>query len=224
MSIAILGSGIFTPRTYLNFTCALSLLDGSAFLANPSANISGFAGRKLTITAGANTLVGWGLSAGTAEALDSEIFASPAFDANTGWTFAGGACEISGGKFYIWGDSSYGYLTDANALTVGCVYKTVPVVSRNTATYLSIEFGTNILQSTGITSAARYGTAFGNGYFKYGQAGAGTIDIDSSTLKKVTAPGTDGLLIVDAKGGATRNWTSNDGIGAGPYTLVVSAN
>jgi hypothetical protein len=204
-------------------TCDLSTVNGTAFISNPSFPLDWAVNRLITLTAGGKTLTGWGKAAGTGETLDTEIFASPTFDATTGWTFIG-SCEISGGKFYIWGDGSNGYLTDVNVLTVGALYKNVPVISRNTATSLSILFGTAETLSTGITSAAVYKTAATNRFFKYTQIGAGNVDIDSGSLKKVLTPSATGITIVSTQGGATQNWASDDGIDpdAASFTLTIS--
>jgi hypothetical protein len=55
------------------FICTLSTVAGTAFISNPSIALPPYINKKITLTAGGKTLVGWLKSAGAGETLGSEI-------------------------------------------------------------------------------------------------------------------------------------------------------
>ena len=242
----ILPSKRFHKYVLAGFTCDLSTVNGTAFITNPSQDLSRFAGHKLTLAAGGKTLVGWGLAAGTGETLDTEILTNPSFDANTtGWTPAGCTlASVAGGqtnncleitKVDLAYQSAY---LDATAAIAGMLIKSTAYVksgtSGNQAYLFGLSIGASIGTKAGTSSASwvqatqyRTGDATAN-YFELikNTVTAGTMLFDTASMKKVLTPSATGITIVSAQGGATRNWTSNDGIdaNAASFTLTVSAS
>lgn len=231
-------AGIFTPKTYTGFTCNLSTINGTAFITNPSINLSGFAGRKATITAGGKTLVGWIKAAGTGEAYDSEII--------TGWTnrasFGYETLTTSGSTITSAINSSgYGIAySDTNAVTTGELYKVTAALTLNSGAYPIMKiiktpptFSGPISGTVTLSVGANviYFTATGTDAGGNLQCNAGSdeqqatnFSLSDVSRKKVLTPSATGVTIVSVKSGTTYNWTSNDGIDptAASFTLTVT--
>jgi len=56
------------------FTCNLSIVDGTAFITNPSTSLVPYIGRKITLNDGTQNLVGYIKAAGTGETFIGEVY------------------------------------------------------------------------------------------------------------------------------------------------------
>jgi len=207
------------------FTCNLSTVNGTAFITNPSIPLTGYIGAKITLTTGGKTLVGW-LAAPTRETLSTENIADPGFDNTGSWTQGAGwsvATSIATAA------ASVADITMSIALTAGALYKMVTTSNALTGgTYQAIIEGTNIgtaVNTVGTVSAYRNvvsASANTNGIHGATALSATFTDI---SLKQVVTPSDQGAVIMSARGGTTKSWTSNDGIdaNAASYTITITS-
>ena len=213
----------FTTVTLAGFTCNLSTVSGTAFITNPSVDISKYARRKINLTAGGKTLVGYIKAAGTGEMLGSDLL--------NGWNFTSGWSKAVGTET----------IDDANSFTTtdpggSGLYKSVVTAGRlyyfegaGTTSAVALTFhifknGSALSPILNGSYRTAYLTSGGATDFYCRAQGGGTTDIASLLLKQVLTPSADGVTIVSAKGGTTHNWASDDGIdpNAASFTAVIS--
>jgi hypothetical protein len=205
----------------------ISSVDGTAFLDNCAALVPYANGRNQVIIydASGRQLVGYLSAQGAGETLastggpldDGEIYNDPGFDdatkwaAQTNWVVNAAASSkavSSGGNA---GQSAYQQIT----IQKYYLYKAVCVCSDYTSGTLRFRAGGSINPETNITGTGTTTYRFtsvdspANSSLQSGTAGSEFIGAASSvSLKRITAPSTDGVLIVSTKGGATRNFAS----------------
>lgn len=127
------------------------------------------------------------------------------FGSDTGfWTMDGG-WAISGGNANMTDGS--GSLEHYGLLTAGQCYKAVGTYTI-ADTHLYVDFGLTYIEvGTGV-GVVTYGISWGGG--DASRAGFDAIGftgtVDDISYKRVTEPPVEGALIVNTKGGATRNW------------------
>jgi hypothetical protein len=164
-------------QTYTDFTCNLSTVAGTAFITNPSIDLSRFAGMKLTLTAGGKTLVGWGKAAGspTGETL-TQTAPDPTFvdltgvpyewNASDGWSVSGGKGRaVAGSASLIMYALSLDYVTAA----IGSLYKSMLTIDSISG---SFHFGYNQTDKgpayTTVGTKTEYKTVTDTGYTMQG--------------------------------------------------------
>jgi hypothetical protein len=212
--------------TLASFTCNLSTVNGSAFISNPSVRLDGFVDRKLTLTGGGKTLVGWVKSAGTGETTTEllTVAADRTFASDTGfWTKSAAEITISGGKAN-WASSDVEQgLDHASIATVGLLYKGVMTISNwveGNVRWVSGAYATAHGSNATFTD---YITSTHANIHILAHANPTTLKVDDISFSSVDLPSTDGVRIVSTKQGTNYNWASNDGLAPnGSYTLVVS--
>ncbi len=220
------------PHYAASPTMRLSTTDGSAFAWLSSHSLVEYLGRRLTVEDSAGKqAIGYIKEADAAEALGANLYdaAASVFTAGTyAWT-AYGTNTIANDTnslrtTYVDNvNGAFEYLKDADDLsadlTVGKLYKFVLDAKVgagddvNIQIVSSVEILTSNVTETAFTSKVMYFTADATTtmYIKSTGLGAGEIIwFDNLVLKEVTDVGTDGVHIVSALGGATRNWTSID--------------
>jgi hypothetical protein len=220
-----MNSNVIPTITLSGFTCNLQTVAGSALITNPSVNISLYKDRKITITGGGKTLIGWIKSAGSSETYVSELITDPGFDADVSWTHDG-----------TWGiatsiataTTSTTDVTMALTLIAGGLYKMVTTCSGLTGgTYQGIIEATNIGTASSSVSATTWyrnavtANSLANGIHSATSLSATYTDI---SLKQVALPSATGVRIVSTQAGGTYNWVSNDGIdaNAASYTATIT--
>jgi len=230
--------------TLTSQTMNLSTVNGTAFISNPLTDLRPYVGFKLTITAGGKTLVGWGKAAGTGETYDANKYTNPDFGSSTvGWNpVRGTIASVAGGESgnccqltYVSGTSQV--FEQSVAKTAGALYIFGGSVKSGTSgdeAVLIIYYDNTYNNERRITKTSSgtwvaytdYNTcasavAGQMGFYK-NTATAGTMLFDSAILKQVLTPSSTGVTIVSASGGATYNWTSNDGIDPNATSFTIS--
>jgi hypothetical protein len=217
------------------FTCNLSIVNGIAFVTNPSVRLDGFIGRKLTFTAGGKTLVGWAKSAGSGETYGAELITSWVNAGGPGYdTFTTNGKDITSaiktggaGNTYTWAN----YPTWWPTIT-GELHKTIITLTLNSGTAPTIwqirgdqsVYDNSQVMVNGANTIYRTETAGGSAASFYLVNGAANGNWSAiTTSKKVLTPSVTGVTIVSTLNGSTYNWTSNDGIDPNAaFTLTVS--
>ena len=195
----------------------ISSVDGTAFVDNAAA-ITTYAdgNHMLDILDSSGRLLRGILSAvGTGETLGSELVTNGDFAVSTGWVAEAG-WVIDSGVLTGTNTTKQTYRS-VSAVPVGSLYQAAFTVSSysagNVRAYLTSDKDASLPQAVSANGAAAiYITRVGTGgsfYIDMGSA-AFTGVIDDASCKLVTAPSTDGALIVSAKGGSTRNFSSKD--------------
>lgn len=229
------GSGI----TLNALTCKLSLVDGTAFVTQPSIDLRPYLGFKLSFSDGSKTLVGYAKAAGTGETLGSELVPNGDFevwtDANTPGSWNKGtvgsstinreASDIHGGSYCARFDIVSGAaatLTKSGLWTPGMLYKRsywhkVTANSAKSYTYSTPEttFGVYLtLNATSWYNLVGYGTASVNdatlALARNTTSGDYSIYFDDISVKQVLTPSATGVTIVSAAGGTTYNWATQE--------------
>ncbi len=249
-----MGSPSLQNGYYTNaaFTCNLSTIDGTAFITNPSVDLRSFVGRKITLTSGGKTLVGWVKAEGTGETLSEvELVTDGGAELDEAWTneYTPIVNERSSAKFYTGAYSRHftgdavndGIKPPSINTTTGVLYRGSSYIYPDDSTGITIVLSSAgdvspkfvaiaLVQDTWNYSIIYYTAAATGavGYFRFRQNSSGTLNyyIDNVSLKQVLTPSLTGVTIVSTKNGSTYNWTSNDGINANAasFALTVSAN
>lgn len=234
------GGGIYGPgsTTFTSFTCNLSTVNGTAFITNPSVNLTRYLGYKITITAGGKTLVGWIKAAGSGETYGSTVIVNGGFTNWTGdnpnnWELLG----IEDVNNYIKEDSGKANLVSngtiigilQNVWTVGILYKNSVAISAITGSVSlgrEANIGTTIANYTTTGTKTSYVTANAQAIgIKRTVSSSCNATFDDFSSVPVLTPSATGVTIVSSQGGSTYNWLSNDGLDANSasYTLTISA-
>ncbi len=217
-------------RKYRTFTltCNLSLVNGAAFITNPSQDLTSYLGYKITLNDGTQNLIGWIKAAGIVENVSSELLSNPGFDSDTvwlkgaGWSIAGGVATVGAPA-----DSS---ITQVVSLTVGHLLKeTFDLTAYTAGTPQFYNAGmTPTTKTTTMTldTKTRYMTVTAGGNRAIGCYG-GTASVwsaDNRSTKQVLIPSATGVTIVSAQGGSAYNWTSDGGIdpNAASFTATIT--
>jgi hypothetical protein len=214
--------------TLAGFTCNISLVDGTAFITNPSVDLTDYIGWKITITAGGKTLVGYIKAAGGGETLDAELITA-------GWTNVNfetltnnannrdidSAINASGVAVAIAKNGAP--MGEANKLYKWVYGRTVgsgetPGIAITT----DYNGAATDLPATTAAAAGNYYATFGGARYLAIYVTAASNFSSTNSLKQVTAPSATGVTIVSASGGSTYNWTSNDGINANSASFTVT--
>jgi len=210
-------------------TANLSIVDGKAFVTNPSVDLRPYIGMKLSISDGSKSLVGFGKAAGTGETLGDEILSDPTFDNASAWTVIQSGWSLSGGKGVKVSDATGRYMYETKPLTVGGLYKghvTIDAISGSMSlVFLGYSTFSTYKSVPGLIEG--YTTKTGPTLTNVGvNAGAAsqTATIDDISAKQVLTPSSTGITIVSTKGGTTYNWASNGGINANAasYTITIT--
>lgn len=183
----------------------ISSVDGVALLDNCAALVpyaDGLHRVEIYDSAG-RQLVGYLSAQGAGETLSGDALSGWNF--TSGWSPVAGASVVDANSFSNSTESKGIY--KAGILTIGALHKVV-VDGSTTATVF------DVIDTAG---SLTFVTGFGTGYatplanknlYLRNKTGTGQTDITTLELYQVTAPSTDGVLIVSTKGGATRNFAS----------------
>jgi flagellar hook-associated protein FlgK len=209
------------------FTCNLSAINGNAFITNPSIVLTPYIGKKITLTAGGKTLVGWIKSAGTGETTTEliTVAADRTFSSNTGfWTLSAAEISISGGKAN-WANSDVEQgLDHASITTVGVLYKGIMTISNFSAGSVRWVAGSYATANGSNATFTDYVTSSHANLHILAHANPTTLKVDDVSFSSVDTPSFTGVRITSTKGGTTYNWASDDGISynAASYTVTIS--
>ncbi|MEW6613950.1 MAG: hypothetical protein AB1401_00540 [Thermodesulfobacteriota bacterium] len=194
-----------------SITCNLSLVNGVAFVTNPSVDLTPYIGKLLTLKAGGKTLTGWIKAAGTGETYGSETLSNPEFiDASawntvlTGWTLGGGVATYAPGDVYA-------HIYQATSPSVGSLMRVVVIANSVSAGWFILDWPVSYFYNTAGTKII-YGVATGGLDNKLIAYYSLIAEFESYSVKQVLTPSPTGVTIVSTKGGSVYNWASNDGI------------
>lgn len=209
-----------------SFTCKLSLVNGAAFITNPSIALTPYLDCKFTLNDGSKNLVGYSKAAGIGETYTDELVTDPGFDDTTKWAKSPGV-TVAGGLGVFTNVDLYGVLRDEDVLTspIGKLYKSV--YNRVSLTAGSLYGYTNNLSyllAAGVNTSYKTGTT-SNTWAGFWAGTAGTSGtVDDCSVKQVLTPVAEGVTIVSARGGTAYNWTSDGGINPNSvsFTLTIS--
>ena len=217
---------ILQGKTITGFTCNLSLINGTAFITNPSVNLRPYLGFKITLNDGTQNLVGWIKAAGTGETLGDELVVDPGFDDPSKWT-AGAGWSVAGSLAV--GASVINSVSIEQLLpitTTKNLYKiSFDLVSRTSGSVSSYFLGSvSGFQTVPATYVGYYNLSdlYPTLYLPGQDSFSGTCD--NASVKKVTDPSATGVTITSARAGATFNWTSDGGINpnATSFTATIA--
>lgn len=204
-------------------TCNLSLVNGTAFITNPSVDLRQYVGFKITLNDGTQDLVGWIKAVGTGQTLDSELL-------NDTWTNNVDPWEtltLNGKDILVAANTAGGEGGCTESITtptvVGGLYLwamnlvynsgsiSIEAFPKRTAPYAYHYMPTRPYQAG---AADRYvTTAYICDAFtvQTGNSLATNITLTQS-FKQVLLPSATGVRIVSVQGGSIYNWTSDGGI------------
>lgn len=198
--------------TLSGLTCKLSLVNGTAFVTQPSVDLRKYVGYKITLTASGQTLVGWIKAAGTPEGemLGSDLLSG--FDFTSGWINSESSTIIDFNSFTT---IVIGGLRK-NMLTAGMLYKRSyekSTTATSSVFRISSAGGVQSPGDTDLQTGFKYSTVIPNYTHVYARnASAGTTDVTTFTIQQVLTPSETGVTIVNSQGGSTFNWVSDSGI------------
>jgi len=216
------GSGV----TLSGLTCNLSMVNGTAFITNPSVDLRKYVGFKITITETTHTLVGYIKSTGTSETLSDEILDDTVFDDGAKWTILQSGWSVAGGKGVKVSDASGRNIGQAKNTTALALYKQSLTIDAISGALRPIMAAYTPAYWTTTGNKTQYVTADANGtsiYLRTSSA-ADTMTVDGFSVKQVLTPSATGVTIVSTRNGSTFNWTSDSGIlpNAASFTAVIT--
>jgi hypothetical protein len=244
------GSGI----TLASITANFSLVDGTAFVTNPSVDLRAYVGFKLTTNDGS---VGYVKAAGTGETLGTELSPNNTAisdgvaeaNATTGWganssptTFesTGTGTPHSGSyHFHIVATGANKGFQSSPAIGTTSGWLTKHVVwglSTGEPIHFNVYNSTSatLLANTGsitpltYASSTLYATAIDAGVRLLGRTfgtNLTTFYADTFSAKQVLAPSATGVTIVTTAGGSTYNWAAKGTTpNAASFTFSISRN
>lgn len=219
----------FPTVTLAGLTCNLSLVDGTAFITNPSVDLTPYVGCKITLvdTSGYK-VVGWIKAKGSSESLDSNLVTNGNFTTDTaGWLKAPPETSIAS---IAGGESGNCLELTAAAGASQAVYRGVSLVSGvlyKASAYSKSGTSGNESARWNITQAPhyadvlvnttaswqemlRYFTSSGTGSYdtnlRKNSATNGTMLFDTHVIQQVLTPSATGVTITSSLDGATYNW------------------
>lgn len=227
------------PVVYRNTLTGLriSAVNGTAFIDNAGATVPTFAdgnhlieiydasGRMLKgvlKAAGSGTFgdTGTDIIGGTDPTLRNGDFSlgDTVWNKGAGWTIADSKGKVDN-------PGAVSYLSQIGILTLGAVYKTQYSITDYTDGNIRLSLGTVDGPYVGsVATFNEYYTCVGNTGVYFGATSTATLNIDSVTIKQVTAPSTSGCTIVSTKGGTTYNFAYKDAAftyNAASYYVIV---
>ena len=244
------GTPVLEGKAITGFTCRLSLLAGSAFITNPSIDLTSIVGKgyKISLTA-TNTLVGWIKAAGTGETYGNIISGATnngnmeTGDPPTGWTSVtrGAAARDTDPhsgtyscKLTRSADGTTGFIDRDLSESIGRLL-IASAWMKNVTTTLAEFAGLQKLSGLATSTAATSYTQLSS----YVTVVAGAIQkvilrftgaensygqADDVDVKRVLTPSATGVTIKQATDDDTENWTSDGGIdpNATSFTLTIT--
>jgi hypothetical protein len=187
--------------------------------------------RKVTVSDGTNTAIGYVGAVGTGETYDSSVVVNGGFASDTAnWTALDSTlASVAGGQSgncleitRVAGTNQGAYQNFTGALTAGALYRVRVYVksgtSGNEGFFLSNMTGMTTLYGTSTASWAPATTYYngsavaGNWIIAKQSSTAGTMLFDEASIQRVLTPGPSGCIIVSAPGGATQSWESDSGL------------
>jgi hypothetical protein len=237
------GSGI----SFAGVTARLSVVNGMAFVTQPSIDLRPFRGFKVTVAGATETAVGWIKDAGNGETFESSLWepdASVLTSGTYGWIAQGSntiendsnelkityGSNVAGARVYFSGASDL-----SSNLTSGALYRYSANGRINTGScnvrlhdgsaYVLTVSPINQTSKTAITPIYFTSRSASAGYAEFSGLGAGEIVwADDFALERVLTPSLLGATIVSAQGGSTFNWASNSGLGtnAASFTFTIT--
>jgi len=215
-------------------TCNLSVVDGTAFITNPSVDLRPYIGCKLSISDGSKALVGFGKAVGTGETLGDELIDT--------WTngSAGVAWDtltLSGSDIVsaIQATDSTTYCYKAPATPLGALLKgSITAYTKSSGVDPTfrigapdVSLGAGAVIATAASGLNLYGTqtaAQGTSACGFRTYYASSFSASGISVKQVLTPSSTGITIVSTKDGTTYNWASNGGINANAasYTVTIT--
>ena len=211
------------------FQCYLSMVNGNAFIHNPSTGLGAYIGKKVTLQAGGKTLVGWIDSKGTGETTTDLVTGNNStFASDTGfWTKSAAEVTISGGKANWTNSDVEQGLDRAGISTSGVLYLTKMTVSSLTTGGVRWKCGTYGTTRIANGTYTEYLTgSFTAIHILATVANPTNLKVDDVTFASVDTASFGGVRIVSTSGGSTYNWASDDGIdpNAGTFTVTISVS
>lgn len=220
---------LMATQTLAGLTCNLSIVNGAAFVTNPSVSLAPYINRKITITDAANkALVGWIKAAGAGETYSSNLV--------SGWTNYTAPNEYatlttSGVDITSAIDdhhaASANMTGDIAAVSEGQLYRCQNAIVVNSGQSPSFGMYVNAGNPSVTFSGAdsyRIATGSHNKFFIYNTAAA-NWSMTGFLLRRVLTPSAGGVRIVDAQGGTTYDWASEaSGFdrNAANYTVTIT--
>ncbi len=189
-------------------TSRLCMLNGSAFVRVSEKDLTAYLASKIVfVDTSAREAIGYIKEADAAEALVESIVngdcSADSFTKGAGWTYDAGDDEYDGAP----GASN---LTQAVG-AVGKLYKFTETTKNYVAGYVQLAAGTSYGAAwTGNGTNSAYRTCIANTSLGVRKNTAANLSVDDIKAEEVTHVGADGVHIVSASGGVTRNWTSID--------------
>lgn len=231
------GDTTTTVGSITGATLNLSLVDGLAFISNPSTDLTDYLGCKLTLTDSAGKkAIGYIKSAGTGETYGSERFTNHSWDVDTtGWTagnsatLASAAGGQSGNCLSITENGVVNPYAQQNifpSIVPGRLYRSSIYVKQGTSSlyrfYVQYAVGAYFFGYYADQTAT---SSWGQVDFVYCYPVTGTQEIyvlvnraslssgrdlyfDEISCKQILTPSTTGCTITSTPGGTTYNWTS----------------
>jgi hypothetical protein len=211
----------------------ISAIDSVAFIDNCSA-ITAYAdnAHKVEIyhSNGAR-LVGIAKEAGSGETLGDEILDDTGFDDSGSWIKQGN-WSVAGSAASVNNNTSANFsVYQSKARTLGVLYKGVAVVGSYTSggyDILLVGITGSSYNPSQTTDRTKYLTAHstdtGQPFGLINRSSVSVLSIASLSIKPVTAPSTDGIIITNAKGGSTENFLTQDSgfvHNEASYTVIV---
>lgn len=141
---------------------------------------------------------------GTVESLDTDLIAG--WDFTSGWTPGGTGSIVDADSF---SSTGFGGVYKSTVMTLNCLYKVISAGSTTAVSSVETTTASGIPSFKSGAFGTGYGTIVGSGgglaiYIR--NLSAGTADITTLTVQRVTDPPSTGARIVSTKGGAVRSW------------------
>lgn len=218
----------FPTVTIASLTANLSLVDGTAFITNPSTDLTPYVGCKITlIDTSGYRIQGWIKGKGTGEDISGgDILAGWDFTNAAVWAVYGTGAIIDSNSFSSTSGGAGVYMLGTN-LIKNALYKGVFAVSaapsngvKLTDGALSATFATNLVSPGYGTSASNNQFCVNNG------SGGGTTDVTQMELYKVLTPSATGVTIKQSESSSTENWgfKSNSFLpNSATFTAIIEA-
>lgn len=238
------GAQRFRNRVYSGVTGNLATVAAGAFVTNASGAIpwAAFVGRKLTVSDGTNTAVGWVRAVGAGETYGPEKILNGDFAAGvTSWTPNNSTLlSIEGGQV--------GNCLEMTRTGASPKASQVSTVGAGELLFFSAYFKsgtagaiTNFFYyfstTMGISATTTGAWVQTNGYKTADRASepfwvqdstgvnGNTSLFDELSCKQLLSPSATGCTIVSAKGGSTQSWASTGvNANAASFTMTISAN